>query len=233
MNATFQGFPEEAVAFFADLARNNDRAWFEAHKQVYRQSVLEPARQLVDALGPRLAALLPGLRFDSRIDGRGSIFRLHRDVRFSRDKSPYKTNLGMIFWLECGQKKTESPSFYVGLYPEGALVVSGIRRFPRPTLASYRQAVASPGGGRKLGRLLQDLEHRGYQVGEPALARVPRGFDADHPNGDLLRRDGLQAKTDWIEPAVAASPDLLETCVRACSDMVPLNRWLATVTGGD
>ena len=93
---TFSGFPKGTVSFLRDLAANNNREWFTAHRPEYETAVLEPARAFVRVMGERLRRLSPQIKAEPRIDG--SLFRLYRDIRFSPDKSPYKTNLGIFFW---------------------------------------------------------------------------------------------------------------------------------------
>ena len=92
----FHGFPKAAVTFYEELAQNNAKAWFETHKALYQQDVIVPAQQFVLAMGERLKILSPAIIADTRLNGSGSIFRIYRDTRFSPDKSPYKTFLGIL-----------------------------------------------------------------------------------------------------------------------------------------
>ena len=106
----FYGFPREGVQFLEDLAHNNNREWFEAHRQDYREHLLAPAQSFVIALGQELKSISSAIEYDTRTNGSGSIMRIHRDVRFSKDKTPYYTYLRVVFW-EGGHKKMENPSF--------------------------------------------------------------------------------------------------------------------------
>ncbi|MFV1981777.1 MAG: DUF2461 domain-containing protein, partial [Rhodothermia bacterium] len=176
----FEGFPPSALQFFADLKQNNDRDWFNANKSTYLNEVVEPAKAFILALGGMLTDLNPGVNYDTRMNGAGSMFRIYRDVRFSKDKSPYKTHLGMVFWLGSG-KKTESPAFYVGMSNEGAGVHGGMWRFQKETLAAYRAAVDDPSTGDELAEIIENLRSAGYEVGGYTYKRVPRGVDPEHP----------------------------------------------------
>ena len=106
---TFSGFPQAGLEFLANLAAHNDRVWFEAHKKEYHALLLEPAQAFVMTLGAKLQALSNGIRCDTRTDGKGVLMRLHRDTRFSPDKTPYNTHISGLFW-EGSQKKTERPA---------------------------------------------------------------------------------------------------------------------------
>ena len=120
----FTGFSPAVLEFYRGLVANNNREWFEANKDIYRQEVLGQAQCFVVAMGERLRRLVPTLAYDTRTNGAGSIFRIYRDVRFSRDKTPYKTHLGIFFWEGAWSKK-EAPGFYFQLEPERVGLYAG------------------------------------------------------------------------------------------------------------
>ena len=157
----FAGFPPECLRFFRGLARHNDRAWFGAHKADYERDVLVPARAFVVAMGARLRRLSPGLRVDPRTGGAGSIFRIHRDVRFSKDKRPYKTNLGILFWE--GERKSGS-GYYFHLEPSGLELYVGMYAFDKDQLSAWRRAVDDPTSGRLLAALLRKAARRSRSI---------------------------------------------------------------------
>ena len=126
---SFSGFPEEGLRFLEGLAANNSRDWFQPRKEDYTRTLLEPAQAFVAALGGRLEALAEGIVYDTRTSGSGSILRIYRDMRFSKDKSPYHTRVRIVFWEGPG-KKMENPAFYVGIGPDGAGLFSGMHAFP-------------------------------------------------------------------------------------------------------
>ena len=224
---SFSGFPAEGLAWLAELAIHNDRAWFEPRKAEYKQLVEAPALAFVAALGDRLRALAPEIRYDLRTNGSGSLMRLYRDVRFSKDKSPYNTTVRLLFWEGPG-KKTDHPGFYIEIRPDGGGVFNGIYQFQRPVLDAYRVAVANSKKGPALAAIRAELEGAGYKLGGEQSKRVPAGYGADHPRADLLRRRGLWAE-HALDPALLTRPALLDAVFTDCEAMLPLHRWLVAV----
>lgn len=226
----FHGFPADALSFYADLSLNNNRAWFEAHKTLYNKAVQLPAQAFVYQLGARLTAIMPALNYDPSLSGRGSIMRIYRDIRFSQDKTPYKTNLGVTFWHGEG-KKTERPGYYFELTPDGAGFFCGTYQFDAGQIEVYRQAVLDPEKGMRAAQAVSDLRADGrYRVGGEHYKRVPRGYPADHPRAALLRHNGLYVMTDaLIPPAMVTSPDLIDVCFEHAERMAPLLYWLANL----
>ena len=226
---TFEGFPDQTLRFLADLDANNNRDWFQAHKDDYQQYVLAPTRDFVFALGERLQALSPGIRYDTRASG-GSILRIYRDLRFSQDQTPYNPNVRVQFWEGEG-KRMENPGFLLRIEPGGVSVYAGIYVFPKPLLTAYREAVVDKELGPELEAAMAAVrEAGGYALGSEHYKRVPRGYEADHPRADLLRYNGLWAHTaDAIDPALITTPRLLEACYEHCRNMAPLHRWLVAV----
>lgn len=226
----FHGFPPDALTFFAELSFNNNRAWFEAHKTLFNKAVQLPAQAFVHQLGARLTAIAPGLHYDPTLSGRGSIMRLYRDVRFSQDKSPYRTNLGIVFWLGEG-KKTERPGYYFELTRDGAGFFGGVYQFDAGQLEVYRQAVLDAHQGAQLAQIVADLRaDKRYRVGGEHFKRVPRNIPADHPRADLLRHNGLYVVTGELMPSsLVTSPELMDVCLEHAARMAPLLHWLAAL----
>ena len=107
----FNGYTDESVRFYTELAYNNNRGWFEEHKEIYKRSVIQPSLSFVEEMGLMLKEISSNLIADTCLNGSGSIFRIYRDIRFSKDKTPYKPYLGILFW-ENKRKKIESAGFY-------------------------------------------------------------------------------------------------------------------------
>ena len=219
----FTGFPPAAPRFFRALAKNNDKAWFEAHRADYEESVLGPARAFVVEVGKRLAKDVPGINADPRTDR--SIFRLHRDIRFSPDKSPFKTHLGILWWEGLGHK-LESAGFYFQLSATEIYLGDGFYHFSKDALAAYRERVLDPKAGPALQRAAREVERRGYTVGGEQTQRVPRGLDPEHPRADLLRRKGLYAGLSLGLPAESSGPELVDLVHGHFKAMLPLHRQL-------
>lgn len=226
---SFRGFPPAATHFLRDLEANNDRDWFQAHKQAYLEAILAPAQSFVVTLGERLQKVLPALRYDTRTDGRGSLGRIYRDVRFSKDKRPLYTHMRIAFWEGPG-KKRESPGFGVGFDVEGWGVHGGIERFSEPLLRAYRRAVVDPSLGPELEAAVAPLrKDRRYEIGGQTFARVPRGFDADHPRSRWLLHDGLWAYRGFEDTKAIHTPAFVDRCLELCLELAPLHRWLVKV----
>lgn len=225
----FSGFPEAGLGFLTALAENNNREWFQEHKSDYLEQVLAPAQDFVFALGERLKDISPGLRYDPATNGTGSILRIYRDVRFSKDKTPYNTHVRMVFW-EGTKKKMENPSLFVSVRPEGVGVYAGVHVFSKPLLSAYREAVADDQLGSDLEQAVVSVRGAGgYAVGGQHYKRVPRGYDAEHPRADLLRHNGLYAHTRIDDPRVIEIPELVDVCFAHLQDMAPLHQWLVRV----
>ena len=226
---TFGGFPAEGLAFLEQLAVNNDREWFNARKDTYLTSLQRPTVDFVFALGERLKDLSPGISYDLRTNGAGSMLRIYRDTRFSKDKRPYNTALRMFFW-EGTRKKMENPGFFVRIDSSGAGVFVGMWRFPKPLLEAYREAVADTDSGAALGGALDSVrEANRYGIGGEHYKRVPRPFDASHPRADLLRHNGLYAHFGAISPEVVLREELVDVCYEHFRSMAPLHHWLVEV----
>jgi uncharacterized protein (TIGR02453 family) len=226
----FTGFGSETLRFLQDLAFNNDREWFAANKDRYEAAVRGPSEAFILALGPRLAERYPTVVFDVRRNGAGSLMRVHRDVRFSADKRPYKENVGIIFPLAPG-KKVEVPIFYFHIEAGRSFFYGGQHVFSPEVLARYRAAVDDGRTGPALERILAGLSARGLApMEDPAYKRVPRPFPADHPRAALLRQAALGVGADFFPDDLSRS-DLVDRCRAAADAMEPLMAWLEAMNG--
>jgi uncharacterized protein (TIGR02453 family) len=205
----------ELFEFLASLRRNNRREWFEKNKQRYIDHVRDPLCAFVEAVGPALRKIHPDVVADPRPNG-GSLFRIYRDTRFSKDKTPYKTHAALHF--RCGPKDAPAPGFYLGLEPGSAFVGAGLWHPPTETLKVIRQAIdADPAGwkrARKVG--LRD---------EELYKRTPRGFDPEHPFELDLRRKSFTAGAEFSEKQACAA-DFQARFVAACRSFEPLVDFL-------
>jgi uncharacterized protein (TIGR02453 family) len=219
----FPGFPREAVSFLRKLKRNNDRDWFEKNRGDYEKHVLEPAKAFVSALGPFLKSISPNIVAVPKVNK--SIFRIHRDTRFSADKSPYKPNLGLYFW-EGPQSRMESPGFYFHLEPPSFFLSAGYYSFPDWLISSYRKAVVDPGYGKALSEILGRLGGvPGIEIGGRHYKRVPQGYDASHPNAGLLLHNGLYASWEERIPDELFSSGSIGYCADRFRALSPLFLW--------
>jgi len=226
---TFSGFPQETCSFLKNLEKNNSKSWFEEHRRDYEALVLGPAQRFVTAMGNRLTALSPAIHADPRTDK--SIFRIHRDIRFSKDKSPYKTHLGLWFW-EGSRPRMECSGFYFHLEKDRLMAGTGLYMFPKDLLKLYRDAVVDDTKGPLLSKAMKTVSKRGnYSFGEIAYKKTPRGYDPAHPRSGLLLYNGLYAGIESAVPEELFSADLVEYCFRHFKNMYPLHQWLLGITG--
>ena len=181
----FRSFGPELAAFLQDLRSNNERGWFTGNRDRYEETVREPARAFIRAMAPALAAISPHFRADDRKTG-GSLMRIHRDTRFSRDKTPYKTNVGIQFRHALG-RDVHAPGFYVHLEPGSAFLGAGVWRPDSSALFMIRARIDEEPD---TWRAVRDDEafRAAFRLGGESLKTMPRGFARDHALAEDLRR---------------------------------------------
>jgi uncharacterized protein (TIGR02453 family) len=220
MRSPFPCFPPEALLFFRALARNNNREWFLPRKPLFEEKVKEPMRQLVEALNLALHDFAP--EYETYPDK--AIFRIYRDIRFSKDKKPYKEHIAATFHRR-GTTTHGQAGYYVAISHKEVAVGGGVYMPDPPQLLAIRQRIAERHeefrhilAARSVRKLLGSLE--GAQ-----LSRVPRGFPADHPAADLLRFKYYILYKE-LPPSLATSPALYKQIVDRFRVMVPFMRFL-------
>lgn len=220
---TFTGFRPDAIQFLADLAANNERAWFQPRKADYERLLKAPLEALCDALAARFEARGIPLRADPA----RSPFRIYRDVRFSKDKSPYKTNIGASFpWV--GGDGERSGGGYFHLAP-GEVFVGGGMWHPEPArLNAFRRLVDTDPG--RVHAVIDDPAFVGAfgRVSGETLSRVPKGYRSDHPDAGLLKLKGVVFMRR-LSDEDAASPSLPDRLADTLQLGVPLLRLLASL----
>jgi uncharacterized protein (TIGR02453 family) len=215
-------FGPELFGFLSDLRDHNDREWFAANKERYEQEVLEPALAFVEDFEPYLRAISPYFRADARRVG-GSLFRIYRDTRFSKDKSPYKTMVGIYFKHEQA-KDVLTPGFYLHLAPGEVFAGGGIWHPDTKTANAIRDRIATaPDQWR--------AATADVRLGmSESLKRVPPGFDREHPLAEDLKRKNFAAVERMSEDAATGS-GFLTRYARACEATAPLIRFLCGAVG--
>ncbi len=198
----FTGWPVEAVEFYEGLEADNSKVYWQTHKQTYEQHVRGPMEQLLAELSDEF--------------GPGKLFRPYRDVRFSADKTPYKTNCAAT--LGRG---------YVSFSAEGLSVGGGLYMPDAAALQRYRTAVDREKSGAQLAEIVADLRRAGYQtMAHEVLKTAPRGFDKDHPRIDLLRHKGIAMMKSWPVGAWLGTAKAKDRVAGTLRDGMPLNEWL-------
>ena len=213
--------------FLSDLSENNNREWFQANKDRYERDVRDRLVQFVADFDSRLTEISPHMVADPRPSG-GSVFRIYRDVRFSKDKSPYKTNAAIHFRHEVG-RKVHGPGFYLHLQPGSVFTGAGIWRPDSATLRKIRGAiVANPA---KWEGIVNDETFQSMCILEgESLKRPPKGFDPDHHLVEDLKRKSFVATTTFTE-ADACAPDFIDVYADVCAAAGPLSAFLTSALG--
>ena len=216
-------FTEDTIKFFTQLEKNNTKEWFEAHREDLELHIMEPARVFVMHMGDKLREIAPDVQAIPKTDK--SIFRLHRDTRFSKNKAPYKTNLGILFWEGPG-KKLDCPGFYMHIEPKSFFIALGFYMFTPEHLKKYREAVYNPSNAEDLTKVLKTLKRKGYSVNEPHFKQVPRGFDKEYKYADLLKYNGLYAYYENNDLNELLEADQIKFIFKKFKDMLPIHHWL-------
>jgi uncharacterized protein (TIGR02453 family) len=216
----FPGFPPEGLKFLRRLKRNNHREWFLEHKEIYEREVKIPMTGLVLALGGEMASFAPELNTDPK----RAIYRIYRDIRFSRDKTPYKTHIAAVFAYR-GAPKHAGAGLYFHVAPDEVLIAGGAYMPGSAELRAIRHHIATR--SKDLREIIDDRQFRKLFGGLEGdrLSRPPKGFPSDHPAVDLLRYKQFLAYSR--NPAeVAESSDLLPLIMRNFRALMPLVRFL-------
>jgi uncharacterized protein (TIGR02453 family) len=207
----FAGFPLAALDFYDDLEVDNTRSFWESNKSVYADSVRAPMQALCQQLEPEF--------------GEAKLFRPYRDVRFAKDKTPYKTHQGA--YVAVGP----STGWYVQISAQGLRTGGGFYAAEPARLAAYRSAVDDTRTGRRLERVLASLADAGWELGGDQLKTAPRGYSSDHPRIDLLRHRSLTAgRTHGFAPMIH-TPAALDTVRGDWRELRPLLDWLERLDG--
>jgi uncharacterized protein (TIGR02453 family) len=203
---SFTGIPDEALEFYEGLEADNTKTYWAAHKHVYDTQVRAPMVALCDELAPEF--------------GDVRLFRPHRDVRFAKDKSPYKVQQG-----------ASVGSYYLQISATGMFVATGYYRMASDQVAKYRVAVDDDAKGRDLESRVASIRDKGYDVTGDMLKTRPRGYPADHPRLDLLRHRSLVAWLEMGAPDWLTTPAAVPQVATAWRDLTPLREWLDDYVG--
>ena len=188
------------------------------------QFYVAPALAFVEAIGPRLQRISPTVMFEPRING--SLFRINRDVRFSKDKRPYKHHIDLWFW-HGSRKGWDTPGFFFRMDADRLILGAGMHKFEKPQLDAFRKAVIDETAGRALAKAADDICAAGpYVIGGASRKTVPKGFDPNHPRGEFLLHEGLWAELDAKPGRSCETGKFVDFCARHFEAMWPISRWL-------
>jgi len=220
-------FSAETFTFLRGLTENNNRQWFQQNKKRYEEHVKDPAIRFIIDFGPLLRKISRQFSADPRPVG-GSLFRIYRDVRFSKDKSPYKTNTGIQLRHSQG-KDVHAPGYYLHLEPRNVFAAVGIWHPDSTTLGKIRDAIIEDPLGWKSAVKGKPFRSR-FNLSGDSLRRAPRGYDPDHPLiGDLKRKDFIGITT--LTQKAVTSPEFPREFTGICKVGSPLVKFLCNAIG--
>jgi len=223
MGQAMRLFTEESLSFLSSLKLNNNREWFEQHKAEYQKWVQKPAVVYLEKLCNCLGEVF-GVPFT------GKIFRIHRDVRFSKDKTPYNPHIRMMFY---GLDETSllRPTFFLSIEPEKVFFGVGNHQFTSKELPVFRELIMDKEHGEQLEKLIKSSKADGFILNEAELARVPAGYDKLHPRAYLFKHKGFAVWREFASTIEAVSS--LELCLAVFIQLRPLFKLLKNYTSKD
>lgn len=221
--ASFAGFPRQTADFLVGISDHNEKGWFEANRALYEAGYVEAGRAFIEAVGPELRKISPGVGFEPKI-GR-SMMRINRDIRFSKDKRPYKDHLDLWFWHGENRGWT-APGFFLRLTPSMLWLGTGMHAIQGEMLTRFRDAVVAEGAGEALVEAVEQVRASGpYVVGGKTRRQVPRGYHKDHPRAEYLLYEALYAH--YEAPAeIAYDAGFGPAAVEHFRRCWPIARWL-------
>ena len=224
----FDGFPKEGMDFLKKLKKNNNRPWFQKHKEIYDESVRFPMQCLIASLSERMADIAPEIEFNPK----KSIFRIYRDVRFSKNKAPYKTNIAASFGYRAKKKSAvETPGLYIGISPGEIYIGGGLYMPSGDQLKAIRKMMVE-----KPDEYLAIVDDKRFKrefdgIEGEKLAKAPLGYPKDHPMIEHLKHKQFFVGKEYDDESMCLKKDFINRVVQAFADTMPLVRWLTKAIG--
>ena len=224
----FSGYSAQTLPFLNSIRQNNNKVWFEAHKNEYEKLILNPSRAFVVEMGEHLQALEPTINAVPKINK--SLFRIYRDTRrMGANKEPIKSRIGVIFWQGNG-KRLQSSGFYMHFSPDELFVAVGVRWFEKPMLDAYREYIKDDTKRSELQSIIDMLESKGYSIIEKGYKRYPKGFTKEMDSADLSLYKGM-ASYKILNPNLIEEGDkLIDTLYKIYEDMISLQKFMYEVS---
>lgn len=223
----FNGFSKKGIEFLEELGENNAKVWFEDNRHIWKQYINEPNIDFVEDMGETLQILVPTIKAQAKVSG--SLFKIYRDVRFSKDKTPMKSKIGLLFWQGLGHRM-QSSSFYMHYDKDEYFIASGIRNFKPPLLKTYREYIKIEKNRVELHNILEDLKSKGYLLPEPKFKRVPQGFDKNSSHIYLSLYGAMFAYKQYPIDNTFFSIEILDLSFKIYDDMRALQKWVYEMT---
>jgi len=220
---TFDGFSQDLPVFLGEVAETNSKDWFEEHRDDYRRLFVDPALSFIEAFSGAAQSFDPPLEAVPKING--SLRRINRDTRFSKDKRLYHDHMHLIFWT--GDHPNRSPGIHVVIHTDGLGMGAGHWGFDAGQLARYRSALGDPKAAGDLAKAIEAARAGGGgELDPPHLARLPKGFSADPAHEDLLRYKGIVLRNTVPFPDALFGPGAVDYVAKRAEAYMPLHRWL-------
>ncbi len=223
----FNGFTKKGINFLTELKNNNTKVWFENHRHIWEDEIKKPTEHYVQEMGETLQILVPSVKFKPKVGG--SLFKIYRDVRFSKDKTPMKSKIGVIFWQGNGHKM-QSSSFYMHFDKDVYLIATGIRNFKQPMLKTFREYLKDDKHREDLHHILEDIKQKGYDLPEPKFKRVPRGCNIDDNYSYLYFYGAMFGYKEFKIDDNFYKFEIATKIFNIYDDMKDLQRWVYEMT---
>ncbi|NOQ31844.1 MAG: TIGR02453 family protein [Helicobacteraceae bacterium] len=219
----FNGFKKDGIKFLKDLGSNNSKEWFIDHRHLWQKHIQDIDILFIEEMGEHLQALVPTIHFRPKVGG--SLFKIYRDVRFSKDKTPMKSKIGLLFWQGSGHRM-QSSSFYMHYDKDEYFIASGIRNFKTDLLKIYREYIKNDLHRNSLHLIMEELKDKGYLFGEPKFKRLPKGLDKNLDHIHLALYSSMFAYKSFKIDDVFFSEKIVDRCFKIYDDMRELQEWV-------
>ena len=223
----FQGFNKEGIKFLDDLSNNNSKEWFELNRHIWQKTIQEPNISFIEDMGETLQILVPNIKFAPKVSA--SLFKIYRDIRFSKDKTPMKSKIGLLFWQGSGHRM-QSSSFYMHYSKNLYFIASGIRNFKAPLLKVYREYLLNEQNRESLHFILEDLKQKGYLIPEEKFKRVPKIFIGDESYLYLTKFNCMFAYNEFEINSTFFKEEFLDNVFKQYDDMKDIQSWVYEMT---
>ena len=223
----FNGFSKQGTKFLENLSLNNKKQWFEENRAIWEEHIRLRCELFVHELGETLQILVPSIKFKPKVGA--SLFRIYRDVRFSKDKTPMKSKIGILFWQGTGHRM-QSSSFYIHFDKSHYFIASGIRNFKQPMLNTFREYLQDADNRTELQQIMQNLEKKGYKFPEKKFIRYPRNCDKNDTNSNLYLYGAMYAYKDFILDETFYNFDIATLCFDIYTELFDLHNWVYKMT---
>ena len=219
----FNGFSKKGTKFLEDLSKNNTKAWFEDHRHIWEDEIRKPTEAFVEEMGETLQILVPTINYNPKVGA--SLFKIYRDVRFSKDKTPMKSKIGILFWQGSGHRM-QSSSFYMHFNKDEYFIASGIRNFKPPMLKTFKEYIKEEKHREELHNILEDLKQKGYSLPEYKFKRLPQGFSKNDKYIELALYGAMYSYKTFPIDDVFYKFEVATRAFEIYDDMKDLQKWV-------